>query len=157
MLDVVFVIGLAGDDDFPFGVGIVGRNVAKFSGSLAECSHPDHGFVPASINSDVKEFVLLFINQIVLVCAQHMAKHFVVALGDGIFGYIENRFVVGGPRHVINAFDFLGQQFTGNQVLDLQGVLSITSVVGRVGQQRAVLTGRKAADGHELLSLGHLV
>ena len=39
----------------------------------------------------------------------------------------------------------------------MQRVLAITGVVGRVGEQIAIIARRKGADRHELLSFGHFV
>src|SRR6266436_882945 len=125
MIDVVFVIGLTREDRFPNGVGVVSGDKAKFSGGLAERSQRDHGLIPAPIDADVEELVLLFVQHLVLIRAQNVAKHFVVALRDRIFSHIEKSLVVGGPGQVIDAFNFLGQQFARAQILDLQSVLSI--------------------------------
>ena len=86
-----------------------------------------------------------------------MPKQLVAALGDGIFRDIENRSVVGGPGKTVHALDLFRHQFAGLQVLYLQRVLPVARVVGRVGQQIAVVAGLKRADRHELLSLGQFV
>ena len=129
MRDVVFVIGLTGDNDLPFRVRIVGRNVSTLSRSLAGSFQLNDGLVARAADADIKQLVFLFVNQVVLVGAQHMPKHLVVALGDRIFGDVEDRLVVGGPGHVINTFDPLRKQFAAPQVLHLQRVLSIARVV----------------------------
>ena len=59
-----------------------------------------------------------------------MTKHFVVALSHVVFGHIEQSLVVSCPRDVIDAFDLFGHQLTGFQILYLERVLTITSVVG---------------------------
>ncbi len=130
MFDVVFVIGLARDNCLPGGVGVIAGDIAKLGGSLAESFEQDHRFVSGALNANVKQLVFLVIDQFVLIRAQNVAKHFIVAFGDCIFSYVEKSFVVGGPGQVIDALDLLRQQFAGAQVLDLQCVLSITGVVG---------------------------
>ena len=59
-----------------------------------------------------------------------MTKHFVVALSHVIFSHVEQSLVVGCPRHVIDAFNLLRHQLAGFQILYLERVLTITSVVG---------------------------
>src|SRR5712671_1496689 len=123
MFYVVFVIGLARDNRLPDGVGIVGGDKAKLGRSLAERPDHDYGFVSGTLNADVKQLVLLVIDQFVLIRAQHVAKQFVVSLSHRILSYVEQSSIVGSPGHVIDAFDLFGQHFAGAQVLDLQRVL----------------------------------
>src|SRR5215813_12121007 len=86
-----------------------------------------------------------------------MTEKFVAALRDLILGDVEDRLVVIGPRNVVDSFDLLGKEISGNQVFNLQRVLPIPRVVGRISQQIAIIARTKRADAHELLAFGQFI
>ena len=152
MIQVVFMIRLARQDNFQIGIRVIGRQPAYFGRGLAGSLENDHRFVARAAGKNVEQLVLLFIDQIILVRSQHVAEKLIAALGDGIFGHIEDGLVVSGPGKVIDPFNPFGKELTGFQVLDLEGVLAIARVVRGKGQQVAVVAGSKGANAHELLS-----
>src|SRR4030095_1667795 len=70
---------------------------------------------------------------------------------------IEKSRVVSRPVYRDRFFDLLRAQLSGPEVLDLEGVLAKSGVVGGIGQEVAVVTHVVGSKRHELLTLGELV
>src|SRR5947207_3150566 len=116
MIHVILVIWLTRQNNLPFRVGIIRGDKATLAGGLAESYQKDHCLVSRCLDSDIEQCVFLFIEQVALIAAQHVTEKLIVALGNGVFRYVEHCLVVSGPDYVINSFDVLWKEFTRLQV-----------------------------------------
>src|SRR2546421_12522043 len=80
MIDIVFMIGLARDNNLPGCIGVIRRDIAKLGRRFAERAQQNYGFVARAADADIEQIVFLFINQLVFVGSQNMTPQFVVAL-----------------------------------------------------------------------------
>src|SRR5262249_61462829 len=97
MTDVIFMIGLTRNNDLPVGVRIIRRDESKLGRSFTERAQQDDGLVPRTRRTKVKELVFLFIDEMILVIAQHVPPELIAAFRHRIFGHVEDRFVIDRP------------------------------------------------------------
>src|SRR5690242_3843399 len=81
MIDVVFVISLPRQNHLPCRTRIGGWNVTKLVGRFAVSAKKNYGLVQRLADANVKQFILLFVDQFVLVSPEHVPEQFVTALG----------------------------------------------------------------------------
>ncbi len=157
VVDVVLVVLLARLDDDQVGVRIAGAEEAHLAGSVALGGDEDEVPAPRTFNRQVEHLVLLLEGGIVFGRAEPVAPELVGPLGLRVLGHVEERLAVAGPGEAVDARDVLGAESAAAQVLQVQVVLPEARLVGGVGEERAVVARRPAAQGEELLALGHLV
>src|SRR6185369_3043851 len=116
-------------------VRIVSAQVKDLGRRFAGRLEKDHCLIAGAKSADVKQFVFLFVNEVVLIRSQHVPEKLVASFGDRVFSDVEKCFVVGGPGDGVDALDLFGKQLARSQVFDLQRVLAITGVVSGVGEQ----------------------
>ena len=157
MVAVVLVPFLASEDQARRRGGIIRRDHALFGGGLAVAVDEDPVAAERPIGIEIVQIVLLFEDQRIVFAAQRVAVKAPLPLGRVLDG-VEDRLVVGGPQHRADSFGHAGLDVAaGAQVAHVQRVLAIADVVGRIGEQVAVVARLVCSEAHELLPLGHLV
>ena len=105
----------------------------------------------------VEHLVLLFVDQLVRArLSEPVAVELIRVLRRLVVNDVEERLVVGRPRRRRNALGDL-RRLARPQVFDVERVLAEAGRVGRVGQKVRVRGHVEDADGHEGVTLRHLV
>jgi hypothetical protein len=76
------------------------------------------------------------------------------ALGDGVFDYVEEVAVVGGPGGGGYAFGAEGKKCAAAEFLDLEGVLAEAGGVGGIGKEMVVVGDVERAEAEEGMAFG---
>ena len=106
---------------------------------------------------EVEPLVRLFVEKVVLRRADRVPVDLVGALGDRVFHDVEEIPWVARPGDRVDARDPLRPVLHGAQVAHVQVVLAEAGLVGRIGEQVAVVAHVPRTELHELLALGELV
>ena len=156
VVDVVLVVGLAGQDHPPRAAG-VGRGQAAHLGAR-EARRGGEEPAPAAraLHVQPEKGVGLLVDQLVGRRAEAVAPEPVGALGV-VLGHVEEDVRLGGPRDRRDALDALGRELARGEVLDVQRVLTEAGDVGRVREAAAVVGHPVGAERHERVTLGQAI
>ncbi len=159
MVDGVFVLVLARDDEREGAFGLGGGEDARFGGDVAGRFEHDEFAVAGAARGQVEALVVVLIDEHVggVRRAEGVAPELVLALLLLVLDGVEEGAVVGGPDDGADALDLAGERFAGGKILDVQRVLAEAGGVGGVGQPAAVVGNVGGADGEEGVALGELV
>ena len=135
-------------NDSQFGIWLISRQVTHLGGSLTGDLKKDYCAVTCSPVTDIKQFILLFVDQIALVTAERMTEELIAAFCYRIFRDVEESLVVGGPGYVVYTFDVLRKHLAVAKIFYLQRILPVASVVSCEGKQISVVAWHKGANAH---------
>jgi hypothetical protein len=152
---VVFVVVFAGSDEAEFAERVGGGEKANFAGGVAVDAEHEISAAAGTLYVNVEALVGFIIEE--LVCAGRIAEDVAIkamgTLGEGIFDYVEEMAVVGGPGGGGDAFDAEGQEFGGTEIFDLERVLAEAGDVGGVGEELVVVGDFEATEAEEGMAL----
>jgi hypothetical protein len=156
MLDVVLVLVLPRRNRLPLAGGRGRVEVFHFRRRQAADLDQHEPATARARHAEAEALVLLVVQQHIVFLADDVSIDTVGTLG-GIGDRVEERLVVGGPRHRRDLFDRTLEHRPGAQILHRQSIFAEAGIVGRIGEQVAVVADALRADAHVLLALRELV
>lgn len=156
VVGVIFVMVFAGGDQLEFAERVARGEKANFAGGVAVDDEDEISTAAGALDVNVESLVGFFIEELVGAdgLAEDVAIKAMGTLGEGIFDYIEEKAVIGGPGGGGDAFDAEGQEFGSAEILDLQRVLAEPGGVGGIGEEVVVVRDFKRAEAEEGVALG---
>src|SRR6476620_2726210 len=126
VVGVVFVVVFAGSDEAEFAERVGGGEKANFAGGVAVDVEYEISATARTFDVNVEALVGFFVEELVRASriAEDVAIKAMGTLGEGIFDYVEEMAIVGGPDGGGDAFDTEGQEFGCAEIFDLQRVLA---------------------------------
>ena len=157
MIEVVLVVLLARLHQDEGRTRVAGGKEADLARGVARGGDEDELLAARPLDGEPEHLVLLLEDHLVLRRPEEVPEELVRALGLRVLGDVEERLPVAGPDEAVDAGDALGKRGASLQILHVQVELAKAGLVGRVGQERAVVAGNPAAQPEELLAGGKLV
>ncbi len=157
VIDVVLVAGLAREHERERAGGVARIEVAELARRHGVRAGEDHLLVERPAGADVEQLVLLLVEELVLVGADHVPPELVGAFRDSVFRRVEQRPVVGRPHNRSGAFDRLVGGLRGAKVLHVERVLPVAGRIRRVRQPVAIVADLEGPQPEVAVALGELV
>ena len=157
VLEVVLLLVEAGSDEPQLPLGVARREHPRLARRQAR--RGEHQECPAAgpIDADAERGVRLFVDERVGRASERVPEEAVLPPGGLVLDGVEERPVVGGPRHRPDAAGHALQHPPGLEALHEQRVVARARVVDRVGQQPPVVAHLEGAEREVAPSLGELV